>query len=126
MSTATRERVRKVGEIENTKGDRSIGFSPNSLPPRIIDLTQMTDEKVPMSIYARGEALWRAGRVRRNTIYPWKFTVSGSEGEDGVVLYFIDLSFYTCSCSYFEHREKTCKHLIAALLTCMADERGTL
>lgn len=101
--------------MRGTKGDRQMAYE--SAPPTVIDLNKLTGVQVSESIFNRGTLLYAAGKVRRNTLYPWKFTVSGDEGVNGITLYFVDLSSYQCSCMWFVNTGTPCKHIIAALIS---------
>jgi hypothetical protein len=121
MTTKTRVRALEKGTI--TKGDRNPTL-PLSTIPHVVDLNTLEGEVIHHSIYNRGVELHKMGRVRVNTLYPWRFTVSGTQHDLGAALYFVDLSTYECSCPWWKNNHSTCKHMVAALLTYM--EKTTL
>jgi len=49
-----------------------------------------------------------------------KFKVSTQQGSNGNT-YLVDFEKHTCTCPYFTHKKKTCKHLAATLQTPVSD-----
>lgn len=90
--------------------------------PTIVDVNSLKGVKVKESIYNRGLEISVRGKVRVNTLYPWKYTVSGDLGPLGSALYFVDLSEMSCSCLWNKNTGGVCKHLVAALLDYMRAE----
>lgn len=116
---ATSPQMQQISQTEFSRGmNMRVIDSP---PPRIVDLTTLENEQVSLSVFHSGIALEQSGKVKRNSLYPWKFTVSGDSHTDGTNLYFVDLSTYECGCLYFTNTHKTCKHLVAALVS-LGDE----
>jgi uncharacterized Zn finger protein len=117
ISTA---RVKGLSTTKITKGTKKMTYQ--NQPPRVIDLNTLQGESVNERVVARGVELVKKGRVHQNSLYPWRFNVSGDQGETGATLYVVDLSTYECSCLWYLNTHSTCKHLVAALLTHMEKE----
>lgn len=91
-------------------------------PNLTIDLKKLENVKIPRTILQRGMNLKAQGRAKRNSLYPWRFMVSGDKGDSGVTAYQVDIAEHTCSCLWFTNTGSTCKHLVAALLVFMESE----
>lgn len=113
-------RLRKIGEIELK--ERSMSELLADRPHMTIDLRKLEDVKIPRTILKRGMNLKAQGRAKRNSLYPWKFMVSGDRSVTGIAAYSVDIAQHTCSCMWFTNTGSTCKHLIAALLVFMEDQ----
>ena len=81
--------------------------------PWTADFTSLTaDERVIL----RGWDLYQKDRVRPLPLYPGVFHVGGHTHEAGSQLYTVDLRDQpTCGCDYFQHTQKVCKHIVAAV-----------
>lgn len=116
--TNTTARLRRLSDTEITKGDNMPAMPVREIPS-IVDVNSLKGVKVNMTIYNRGVAIAHRGSVKVNSLYPWKFTVSGDYGPLGSTLYFVDLSSMSCSCLWNKNTGGVCKHMVAALLTHM-------
>lgn len=115
MNETTKERIRKIGFIEGTKGELYMALETKP-HPKIINLHNLKGEQVDVGLFQKGVNLHSQGRARVNELYPWKYVVSGDDNASGTTLYFVDLSSYECSCLWFTNTGRTCKHLVAALI----------
>lgn len=91
-------------------------------PNVTIDLKKLENVKIPRTILQRGMNLKAQGKARRNSLYPWKFLVTGDRSETGVAAYQVDIAEHECSCMWFVNTGSTCKHLVAALLVFMEEQ----
>ncbi len=121
MTNATKIRIstrlREIQKMRLEKGHNMLAIETS--PPTVIDLASLEGVEVDTAMFARGSRLMAEGRVHTNSLYPWKFTVSGDPTPLGTTLYFVDLASRECSCLWFQNTGSICKHLIAALLTHM-------
>lgn len=116
----TTQRLRKIGMIELE--ERSMSDLLATRPNVTIDLKKLENVKIPRTILQRGMNLKAQGKARRNSLYPWKFLVTGDRSETGVAAYQVDIADHSCSCMWFINTGSTCKHLVAALLVFMEDQ----
>lgn len=116
--TNSTARLRRLTTREITKGANMPAIPVREIP-NIVDVNSLEGVKVKAPIYNRGVEIARRGRVKVNSLYPWKFTVSGDRGPLGSTLYFVDLSQMSCSCLWNQNTGGVCKHMVAALLTHM-------
>ncbi len=121
MTATTKERISerlgKVSTLRLEKGHEMLAIETS--PPKVIDLASLEGVEIGKAMFARGQRLKVDNRVHSNSLYPWKFTVSGDPTELGTTLYFVDLATVNCSCLWFENTGVICKHLVAALLAHM-------
>lgn len=67
---------------------------------------------VSREVARKGLRIWQEGRVRGVGLVPNVFHVEG----DGDDFYTVDLlDPVSCDCAFFTHRQKACKHMLAAV-----------
>lgn len=91
-------------------------------PNTTIDLKRLEGKEISTKILQRGMNLKAQGKAKRNSLYPWRFMVSGDKTDIGITAYQVDIATHTCSCAWFTNTGSTCKHLVAALLVFMEEQ----